>query len=73
MGNRLKRVYSRAKLAAVGAAIGGAVGGLISRNAASTGAGIGALVGATVGEKRVDVDEFVEGVKDKRADADADA
>lgn len=68
MGKRLKRVISRAKYAAVGAAIGAAAGGVISRNAASTAAGIGALVGATLGEKRVDVDEFVEGVKEKRGD-----
>lgn len=68
--SRLKRVFSRAKYAAIGAAVGGALGGIVSRNAASTGAGVGALVGATVGEKRVDVSSVVDGVKNRKPDAD---
>ncbi|MFC3476936.1 glycine zipper 2TM domain-containing protein [Halobacterium litoreum] len=64
--SRLKRVFSRAKYAAIGAAAGGFLGGLASRNAASTGAGVGALVGAIVGEKRVDVSAVVDDVKEKK-------
>ncbi|MGB9965218.1 glycine zipper 2TM domain-containing protein [Halobacterium sp. CBA1126] len=68
--SRLKRVFSRAKYAAIGAAVGGALGGLLSRNAASTAAGVGGLVGAIVGEKRVDVGTLVDGVKDRKPEAD---
>lgn len=69
MGSRLKRVFSRAKYAAIGAAIGAAAGGLISRNAASTGAGLGALIGATAGEKRVDVGDMVSKVNKNKTDS----
>lgn len=72
MGNRLKRILSRARYAAIGAAIGAGIGGLVSRNAASTGGAMGALVGAAIGEKRVSVDTFVEDVKEKRVGTDAD-
>ena len=68
--SRLKRVFSRAKYAAIGAAVGGALGGIVSRNAASTAAGVGALVGAVVGEKRVDVGSVVDDVKNRKPDAD---
>ncbi|GAA0288393.1 glycine zipper 2TM domain-containing protein [Halobacterium noricense] len=66
--SRLKRVFSRAKYAAIGAAVGGALGGIVSRNAASTAAGVGALAGAIVGEKRVDVGTIVDDVKDRKPD-----
>ncbi|NIC00375.1 glycine zipper 2TM domain-containing protein [Halobacterium sp. R2-5] len=68
--SRLKRVFSRAKYAAIGAAVGGALGGLVSRNAASTAAGVGGLLGAILGEKRVDVGTIVDDVKERKPDAD---
>ena len=70
MKQRVKRVLSRARYAAIGAAIGAGVGGLVSRKAASTGGALGAVAGATVGEKRVTVDAFIDDVKEKRADRD---
>jgi len=67
MRDKLKRILSRARYAAIGAAIGGGIGGLLSTKYASTGAALGALVGATVGEKRVDVESRVEEFKAERA------
>jgi len=69
---RLKRIFSRARHAAIGAGIGGAIGGLFSRNAASSGAALGALVGATIGEKRVSVESRVKEVTEKRQSESSD-
>lgn len=72
MGNRIKRIVSRMKHAAIGAAVGAALGAIVSRNAASTAAGLGALVGATIGEKRVDVGDAIADVKNKRQGSDSE-
>lgn len=64
--SRFKRAVSRAKYAAIGGSLGAFAGGLISRNAASSGAALGALIGATIGDQRVNVDEFVGKVKDRK-------
>lgn len=66
MRERLERVISRVKFAAIGGAIGAALGGLYSANAASSGAAIGALVGAVIGEKRVEMTSLVTGIKERR-------
>ncbi|MFC7073443.1 glycine zipper 2TM domain-containing protein [Halovenus rubra] len=64
MKERIKRAFSRAQYAAIGAALGGFLGGILSRNAASTGAATGALVGAVIGEKRHELDNMVQDVKE---------
>lgn len=68
MRQRVMRVLSRARYAAMGAAVGAAVGGLFSRNAASTGGAVGGLVGAVVGEKRVSTSGRVAELRERGLD-----
>ncbi|MFP8889653.1 glycine zipper 2TM domain-containing protein [Natrialbaceae archaeon A-CW2] len=54
---RINRMLSRARYAAIGAAIGGFLGGLFNKNLASSGAAVGALAGAVIGERRPDAEQ----------------
>lgn len=66
MRQRIRRVTSRARYAAIGGALGAAIGGLFSRNAASTGGALGALVGAAIGETRASPNTLFEQVKQRK-------
>ncbi|MFP8956524.1 glycine zipper 2TM domain-containing protein [Natrialbaceae archaeon A-CW3] len=66
--DRLERMLSRARYAAIGAAIGGFLGGLVSKNAASSGAALGALAGASIGDRRPSAESRLEELKTRGED-----